>query len=353
MLISNPVIYNVLIFTKKSPIDIFWLKEWDNFIKLRKNGNIFQTPSMFTSYLNYKNYDPYAMICTGDDDNVQGVLLAVIQKEYKGLLGFLSSRCLIIGGPVILDNDLNVLEALLSQYVKSVAKKPVLTQFRNFEIQGSGQKDIFRKFQFRFEDHLNILLDLRIGKDSLWHNLSRSRKKGIKKAQKENFVFEPTKDISLLPEFHKMLSASYKKIGLPFPGIDHFTNLFKYLDHDEISLFTLRGDDVTIAVLFALIYNNTFYGYYLGISNAAYHSKLKPIDFFFWEVIKWATENGLSFYDWMGAGKPDKKYGVRDFKLQFGGETQNFGRYERINYPLVYIISRVGLFIMGKIKAIL
>ena len=38
-----------------------------------------------------------------------------------------------------------------------------------------------------------------------------------------------------------------------------------------------------------------------------------------WEPIKWGTSNGLSSFDFMGAGKPGQKYGVRNFKRGFGG----------------------------------
>ena len=40
----------------------------------------------------------------------------------------------------------------------------------------------------------------------------------------------------------------------------------------------------------------------------------------------------------MGLGKPQDKYGVRDFKLRFGNNLVNYGRFGRRNkilYPIV------------------
>ena len=53
----------------------------------------------------------------------------------------------------------------------------------------------------------------------------------------------------------------------------------------------------------------------------------------------------------MGAGVPDKPYGVRDFKMEFGGEVVEYGRYLHIRKPLLYKIGKWGVRILktGKI----
>ena len=67
-------------------------------------------------------------------------------------------------------------------------------------------------------------------------------------------------------------------------------------------------------------------------------------------VIKFAIENNLKMVDFMGAGKPNEDYGVRDFKLQFGGELVEHGRYNNIFNPSLYKIGVLGIKIMSKIK---
>jgi lipid II:glycine glycyltransferase (peptidoglycan interpeptide bridge formation enzyme) len=344
--------YGIIIFSKDIPLNQDWINKWDVFVESFPCGNIFQSSQMFRVYIQNKKYSPFVFLYIDEGNNIRGVLLAVIVKEYEGILGFLSSRTLIIGGPLIPENDLGMLDSLLSKLNKTLEKKSILTQFRNFKIQEIYFQKEFLKHKFRFSDHLNIVLDLRAGVDVIWDNLSRSRKKGIKKAMNEDFVFEYSKDISIIPEFYDLLSSSYKRIKLPYPGIEHFYNLTNNFNQDNYALFSLKHKGINIAILFSLIYKNTLYGYYVGVIDNAAIRKLKPMDFFFWELIKWAITNKIDFYDWMGAGKPNKQYGVRDFKLQFGGELLNFGRYERVNYPIVYFISRVGLFFRGLLKSI-
>ncbi len=45
----------------------------------------------------------------------------------------------------------------------------------------------------------------------------------------------------------------------------------------------------------------------------------------------------------MGAGKSGTDYGVRDYKLQFGGHLVEYGRFIRIERPSLYRIGKMGL----------
>ena len=40
----------------------------------------------------------------------------------------------------------------------------------------------------------------------------------------------------------------------------------------------------------------------------------------------------------MGAGKPEQKYGVRNFKKGFGGNKISPGRFEKLNYKYLFKI---------------
>ena len=61
-----------------------------------------------------------------------------------------------------------------------------------------------------------------------------------------------------------------------------------------------------------------------------------------WGILEWGAKNGYSLYDFGGAGKPDEKYGVRDFKAKFGGELVNFGRNICVHSPRLLKISKLG-----------
>ncbi len=54
----------------------------------------------------------------------------------------------------------------------------------------------------------------------------------------------------------------------------------------------------------------------------------------------------------MGVGRPDRKYGVRDFKARFGGELVNYGRLTRVNNHFLYNIAELGYNILAIFRKI-
>jgi serine/alanine adding enzyme len=323
-------------------------KKWWDFVASHPNGNIFQTPEMYNAYRKTPNFFPIILVCQDEDDDILGLLLALIQKEYKGVFGFFSARSIIFGGPLVLNNNINVLNYILCEYQTIIKRKVIYSQFRNFCDQGIF-RETFTQNKFVYKNHLNIILDLSKGESTLFENFSKSRKKGIKKALKEEFVFDVVENVDFINEFYKLLSNTYNKIKLPFPNRAHFYKIYENLNSKNFKMFSLSINGEAVVALFALIYNNTIYGYYLGSKDDPEILRKKPIDLFFWKLFNWSINNKIIFFDWMGAGTPDETYGVRDFKLQFGGKLVSFGRYEKIHKPTLYFLGKLGLKIWQKL----
>ena len=134
-------------------------EEWGEFVYNHPHGNIFQTPEMYEVYQNTKNYEPVFLVVVNNAGEISGTLLAVIQKEYSGVLGNFTARSIIHGGPLVKDDDPDVLDFVLKEYNKIVKKKAIYSQFRNFWDWGNS-KEIFGENGFEYEEHLNILIDL-------------------------------------------------------------------------------------------------------------------------------------------------------------------------------------------------
>ncbi|MBN1337751.1 MAG: GNAT family N-acetyltransferase [Bacteroidales bacterium] len=321
---------------------------WSKFVLDHPHGNIFQTPEMYHVYENTQNYSP-RVVAVLNNDTITGLVVGVIQKEYSGLFGKLSARSIVMGGPLVAENDSETLSLLLKEYNKMNSGVVIYSQIRNFFPQDS-RKPTFETHGFSFVDHLNIILELRQGADRLWSDFSRSRKKGIKKALSSNLIFEASNSPECLDDFYHLLSINYKRIRLPHPDKIHFNHLIGTLKPGSFKFFEIRHNGRVVVSLLALVFRDTIYGYYIGSTDDPLTLKQKPIDLLFWEVFKWAIDHQINYFDWMGAGKPDKDYGVRDFKLQFGGTAINLGRYERIHHPLLYKVSSFGFRIWQKLR---
>jgi len=89
-------------------------EEWSLFTESHPKSNIFQFPEMSEVYQKIKNYEPLFLAVTDEQENILGVLLAVIQKEHSGFLGKFSARSIIMGGPLVKKNNPEVLDFILA-----------------------------------------------------------------------------------------------------------------------------------------------------------------------------------------------------------------------------------------------
>lgn len=322
---------------------------WSQFVYDHPHGNVFQIPEMYDVFCATENYEPHAVFIVDEKNALRGVLLAVIIREIRGPAGLLSARSVVLGGPLLGDLSDEHIWMLIEGYNNKVQKKAVITQIRNFYTR-DDISGILINAGFSFREHLNIILNLKAGEQYLWDKFSRSRKKGIRRALDSNFNFAFGQDKESIRQFYELLAATYKRIKLPFPSLYHFERISEFFSPGGFMVFNISGNNKTVVSLFTLIYKKTMYGYYMGSAGDKEAMKEKPADLLFWEVFRWAIGRGIEYFDWMGAGSPSKKYGVRDFKLEYGGGAVNFGRFEKIHKPMVYNISRAGLRVWQALK---
>jgi len=323
-------------------------EQWDSFVTKHPDGNIFQTPVMYDIYNNSKNYEPrLSAIIEGGELVV--VMLAVIQKDYTGQLGKLTARSVVFGGPLLKTDDKDILDELLKGYFATISREVIYTQVRNFNLQNNLQKSIFKNNEFEYENHLNIILDLKKGVNELWKGVKKNRKDGINKGRKQGFVFKVTEKLANVDRFYELFKELYTNIRLPFPDVSFFQAINNYLG-PNLKWFILEYNGKQVIILCSFIYNKVLYFFSIGIWQNKDFLKLRPVDFFYWEVIKWSAENGIEKVDWMGAGRPDEEYGVRKFKIQYGGDLIELGRYQKIHKPMVFYLGKSGLKIWQKLK---
>ena len=321
--------------------------KWSEFVFNHPNGNIFQTPEMYEVYQNTKNYEPVFLAVVNNRDEILGTLLAVIQKEYSGVLGNFTARSIIQGGPLIKDDDPDVLSFMLKEYSEIIKKKAIYSQFRNFWDWGDS-KEIFITNGFEYEEHLNILINLTKSEEQLWKEVYSKRRNEVRRATKEGAYFSIENTEDSLKKCYGILQEVYKRAKLPIPDYHYFYNLYRMGSNSKLLIFCAYYESEIIGCMLALSYKDTIYDFYAG-SMVKFYNKY-PNDLIPWEVFKWGKENNYKVFDFGGAGKPDVPYGVRDYKKKFGGEVVNYGRYEKVHQPIMFEIAKVGFKLWQKIK---
>jgi serine/alanine adding enzyme len=301
-------------------------KQWENFVLNHPQGTIFQTPQMFSVYASTINCQPIVLACY-EEDSLVGILLAVLP----------------------LTDSEEITEKILSRYNKEISERAVFSQIRNFGVLNSARKKTFEMNGFTDEPHLNILVDLPADTDQFWKGIKRNRKDGINKAKRQGFVFEVASDPQYIDPFYNLLEESYKSIRLPYPDKSFFASLDSEAG-EFTKWFVLKKDDIPVIVLAAFVYKGTIFAYAIGTTTDDAILNLRPVDIFYYEVMCWGIRNGFKVFDWMGAGKPNQEYGVRKFKIQYGGELIEMGRFLKIHKPLIMRMSKIGFWCWRKIK---
>ena len=322
-------------------------EDWGEFVYHHPYGNIFQTPEMYRVYQNTKNYEPVFLAVVNNTGEILCTLLSVIQKEYSGVLGNFTTRSIIHGGPLIKDDDPDVLGFLLKEYNKSIKKKAIYSQFRNFRDWGDSKK-IFIKNGFEYEDHLNILIDLTKSEEQLWKEVHSKRRNEVRRATKEGAYFSIGDTKDSLKKCYGILQEVYSRAKLPIPDYIYFYNLYSMGSNSKLRIFCAYYDNEIIGCMLALSYKDMIYDFYAGSMKDFYNKY--PNDLIPWEVFKWGKENNYKVFDFGGAGKPDVPYGVRDYKKKFGGEFINFGRYEKVHQPRMFALAKTGFKVWQKFK---
>ena len=311
-------------------------KEWDCFVVRHPQGNVFQTGEMYEVYSHVSNNYPIAL-AVEDCGVLKGVLLAVVIVNGGKLMRPLTARSIINGGPLIADNDEEVLKLLLTEYKKRLPWYVVYTEIRPiYEIRliENGLKCL----GFERVGHYNIMLDLKKDEVLLWENLHKERRRNINHAMKMGLVVKEVTSDEEVTCVAELVKKTYKRKQVPFSNHE----LISVLSHrmkQYVHFFAAFYDDRMIAGQVRLCYGKMVYAWFAGSDEA--YLKLRPNDFLMWNVIKWAHNEGYEVFDFGGGGEPGVPYGVRDYKLKYGCEMYEYGRYLLKHHPFIYFMGKL------------
>lgn len=321
---------------------------WISFLSANPKATAFQTP-YFYDLLTSAQGSEAEVYAVEKESVIVAVCVVTLLKE-KGFKGYFSRRAIIYGGPVWASQNDGVAEFLLNSIKHDLRGRIIYIEIRNISdvlIFNSS----FTKCGFKYSDHLDIIVNLNKSEEELWEEIHKNRKKEIKKGLNKGLQVQlvTLTDTEYLSEIYEMLLQLYRKIGLPLPPISYFLQAVNILEPaNMMHTFCAFVDNKLVGFRMVLTYNKLIYDWYSSSRNE--YLSFRPNDILPWEIIKWGKKNDFELFDFGGAGKPDKDYGVRDYKLKFGGTTVNYGRYTFISNQLLFLFSKTVFRIWQKIK---
>ena len=135
------------------------------------------------------------------------------------------------------------------------------------------------------------------------------------------------------------------KIKTPLYPYEFFENLYK----ESTSQFILvsYNDEIVGGSCCVTLPNKGVYEWFACGKDGLYKN-IYPSSVTKHAGMKFASDNNYPLFDMMGAGKPDEKYGVRDFKAEFGGELVEHGRYLCVLNKCLYNLGKLGVKLLKK-----
>ena len=323
-------------------------KQWQTLANDSSTATWFQTPEAYKFYASVSaEMLPFA-IGVVENEKLMGVVMGYVTKECKNRKQFFSRRAIIIGGPLLNENISDIALSKLLCAVKSrfnnkqipFLQKPIYVETRNFH-DYSRWKPIFEQCGFCYQPHLNIhVLCNEV------HKMSEQRLRQVKKALKNGVEIEEATSEKEVKDWYKILKNLYaEKIRTPLFSVEFFLEFYrkgwgKYL-------LVKHEDKVIGGMMCPVLKGRAIYEWYVCGLDEEYREQY-PSVMATYAAIEYAKKSKIEMFDFMGAGKPNIPYGVRDFKMEFGGKLVEYGRFLYIRNPFLYKIGKVGVKFLKK-----
>jgi predicted N-acyltransferase len=332
---------NIKIFTTVSEID---KEQWQQLVAHSATSSFFQTLECFSFYASTGFLEPF-VFGVSEGNSLVGIMSGYCVADGNAIKRFFSRRAIIPGG-LLLDKDISneALHQLLQVAKLNLCSKVIYIEIRNYN-DYSSFRPIFDAEKFDYQSHLNFHVGI-TNVEAAFNKLSSSKRRQIRQSEKAGAYYHETMDVDDLKAFYSILKNLHStKIKTPLFPLIFFKTLIK---NQQAKFIVVKKDDVVIGgIVCVILTDKTVYEWFVCGSDVN-DANIYPSVVATWAGIEYAALNGFSRFDFMGAGKPDKSYGVREFKSKFGGELVENGRFLYICNPLLYKIGKKSVELLKK-----
>ena len=327
----------IKIYTSANDIDI---KTWSDLVQSSTVASWFQTTEAYRFFDSLSFLEAFC-VAVESCGVLKGVVVGFIQRDGGRLKQYLSRRAIINGGPLLSEDiEDDELTFLLTAVKDLLKRKAIFIETRNFN-DYSRWRSVFEKCGFKCEQHYDIQVDT-TAIDVVNSNIGKSRKRDVRVSLRDgaSIVEKPTN--KQIKDYYLILSELYKnKVKKPLFPFEFFERLFQL--SDSLFLLVEYNEEIVGGTVCVGLKGKALYEMYACGQDGVYKN-IFPSELATFSGIQQAVDKGYPVFDMMGAGKPDDGgYGVRDFKLKFGGKLVEFGRYDYICNRFLYNIGKLGV----------
>lgn len=319
--------------------------KWDAYLEKHPHYSIFQSFEMYAFWKEQENHEPFLYFFEYKNGKCLAMCSGVVVSNGNILKKAFSRRAIIYGGPLIDDSaNSETFNYVLNTIEHELRSQAIYVEFRNF-FDLSSYKTIFKKNNWQYIPYQNYFIDLD-SEEKVFMGFDNEKRRQIRKALRENVNYTFNKEDQLVKDVYKVLKYIYiERAKKPFPDFAFFKNLLKM---EQAGMVAVIFEQKVIGGGFFLIDKNSIYDWYRGGYDSDYAHKY-PSSVADWAIMKYAIERNIKRFDFMGAGIKGVEYGVRTYKSRFGGELVEYGRFIKINKPIMYYIGNKALIISRRV----
>lgn len=318
-------------------------QQWNELVLSSPTATWFQTKEAYEFYAaNPNEMKPFA-VGVNEDNNLKGLVVGYITNEKNSLKQFFTRRAIIIGGPLLAEDISNEALSMLLTSLKNLpslqggagGRLPIYIETRNFH-DYSPWKEVFEACGFLYLPHYDIHVHC-----NAMHTMSEQRIRQVKKAVKNGAEICEAQTEQEIRTWYQILNRLYReKVHTPLFSEEFFLQFYR----NGVGKYLLvKADDKVIGgMMCPILKGKAIYEWFVCGLDEEYREQY-PSVMATYAAIEYAKTNALPLFDFMGAGKPDIPYGVRDFKMEFGGELVEHGRFLCVRKPLLYWIGKMGM----------
>ncbi|MDR1591806.1 MAG: aminoacyltransferase [Prevotellaceae bacterium] len=316
-------------------------EQWQQLVDSSPTASFFQTKECYDFYSSLSFLDPF-VFGVSENGKLAGLICGYIIADGGSLKQFFSRRAIVPGG-LLLDRQISAeaLKMLLTFSIKTLKKKAIYVELRNYNDYSPYKKQI-EQTGFVYGQHfdLHAFID-----DKTEQRFSKSKRRQIKTAQKNDVQYFETEDIVDIETFYRILTNLYsKQIKLPLFPLEFFLKLSQL---PQGKILVIKHNNTVIGGMACVeLPGKALYEWFV-CGNERVKKQLYSSVMATWAGIDYAIQHKISMFDFMGAGKPSNNYGVREFKSKFGGKLVEYGRFVCVTKSLRYSI---GKFVVKKLK---
>ncbi len=310
-------------------------EKWNEFISNNSQATIYHHPSWLKIIENETGQRVLKLICTDNNDNIQGLFPLQYTKGFPfGLGGTPGTSRLAslprtpVGGP--LTSNSKATNLLIQKAIDLVTNEPdYLLQIKSFDPDINHGVGGLHKFFWR-EIYIKEIPDY---PDEIRYGKSKNHAKikwAVNKAEHNNVIHRTAQKEDDLKKWYPLYLDTMRIHTTPARSYRFFKNLWEILRPVGLMQLVLaeleeNGKNTVIAGSILFFYNKTVTHAFSGSSRSRKHIELRPNDLLHWYAMLDAQKNGFKYYDFGEVSKGN--IGLATYKKKWDTVKINLYHY--------------------------